>query len=99
MKVTELELKGVLRLQFDVFRDDRGYFQEVWNPARANIPGMKKDFVQDNIAFYAAVMSHYIGDAHVPLVADESGRTATKRARIADDLRPTTVGGHDDRRA
>ena len=44
----------MLRLQFDVFRDDRGYFQEVWNPARANIPGMKKDFVQDNIAF-----SHY----------------------------------------
>ena len=38
--VTELKLKGVLRLQFDVFRDDRGYFQEVWNPARANIPSM-----------------------------------------------------------
>ena len=32
---------------------------------RENAPG----FVQDNIAFYAAVMSHYIGDAHVPLHA------------------------------
>jgi hypothetical protein len=30
---------------------------------RENAPG----YVQDNIAFYAAVMSHYIGDAHVPL--------------------------------
>ncbi len=51
MKVTPLELSGVLLIEFDVFRDERGYFQEVWNPAHVNIPGVHKEFVQDNIAF------------------------------------------------
>ncbi len=51
MKVSELELPGVLLLQLDVFRDERGYFQEVWNPARVTVPGVHKEFVQDNIAF------------------------------------------------
>jgi dTDP-4-dehydrorhamnose 3,5-epimerase len=51
MKFTETELPGVLLVQLTVFRDDRGYFQEIWNPARTDVPGMKKDFVQDNIAF------------------------------------------------
>ena len=51
MKIIPLELPGVLLLQLDVYRDERGYFQEIWNPARADVPGMSKDFVQDNIAF------------------------------------------------
>ena len=51
MRYSRLEIPDVLLLNIDVFRDDRGYFQEIWNPARADIPGMKKDFVQDNIAF------------------------------------------------
>lgn len=33
--------------------------------SRPNAPG----YVADNIAFYAAAMSHYVGDAHVPLHA------------------------------
>ena len=51
MRYRPLEIPDVLLLTLDVFRDDRGYFQEIWNPARTDIPGMKKDFVQDNIAF------------------------------------------------
>jgi dTDP-4-dehydrorhamnose 3,5-epimerase len=51
MTVTELGLPGVLLLQLDVYRDERGYFQEVWNPARVTVPGVHKEFVQDNIAF------------------------------------------------
>ena len=51
MRYRRLEIPDVLLLELDVFRDERGYFQEIWNPARADVPGMKKDFVQDNIAF------------------------------------------------
>jgi dTDP-4-dehydrorhamnose 3,5-epimerase len=51
MRYKELNIPGVLLLQLPVFADQRGYFQEIWNPARADVPGMKKDFVQDNIAF------------------------------------------------
>ena len=38
-------------------------------------------YVQDNVAFYAAVMSHYIGDAHVPLhsVVNYDGQTTNQR--------------------
>lgn len=51
MDVRELELPGILLLRLDVYRDERGYFQEVWNPARVTVPGVHKEFVQDNIAF------------------------------------------------
>ena len=51
MRYRRLEIPDVLLLELDIFRDERGYFQEIWNPARADVPGMKKDFVQDNIAF------------------------------------------------
>jgi len=51
VKISELELPGVLLLQMDVYRDARGYFLEVWNPAHMCIPGLDQEFVQDNIAF------------------------------------------------
>ena len=51
MTVTPLELPGILHLQMQVFRDDRGSFQEVWNPSRGDMPGLPREFVQDNIAF------------------------------------------------
>jgi hypothetical protein len=38
-------------------------------------------YLQDNIAFYAAVMSHYIGDAHVPLhaIVNYDGQNTNQR--------------------
>ncbi|HUE86351.1 MAG TPA: hypothetical protein VMO26_09765 [Vicinamibacterales bacterium] len=44
---------------------------------RANAPG----YLQDNIAFYATVMGHYVGDAHVPLhsVVNYDGQVTNQR--------------------
>jgi hypothetical protein len=46
---------------------------EIFGKLQREFEALKREhppvFVQDNIAFYAAVMSHYIGDAHVPLHA------------------------------
>lgn len=44
---------------------------------RENAPG----YLQDNIAFYAAVMAHYISDAHVPLhaVVNYDGQNSNQR--------------------
>jgi hypothetical protein len=46
---------------------------EIYGSLQREFAAMKREnaptYVQDNIAFYAAVMSHYIGDAHVPLHA------------------------------
>lgn len=45
--------------------------------ARENAP----IYLADNVAFYAAVMSHYIGDAHVPLhsIVNYDGQTTNQR--------------------
>ena len=51
MRVSELAIPGVLLIELDVFRDERGWFQEFWNPTRMSIPGVTRPFVQDNVAF------------------------------------------------
>lgn len=44
---------------------------EIFGKLQRDFEALKRDnppgYLQDNIAFYAAVMSHYVGDAHVPL--------------------------------
>lgn len=49
MKVTQTKLSGVLILEPQVFRDERGFFVESYNRKRyAEIPGLDVEFVQDN---------------------------------------------------
>ena len=49
MKVTLTKLDGVLILEPQVFRDDRGFFVETYNRQRyADVPGLDIEFVQDN---------------------------------------------------
>lgn len=49
MKVTETKLAGVLILEPQVYRDERGYFLESYNRKRyAAFPGLDVEFVQDN---------------------------------------------------
>ena len=49
MKVTKTKLAGVLILEPQVYRDERGYFLESYNENRyASIPGLDVPFVQDN---------------------------------------------------
>ena len=51
MTVTQLELPDVLLVQLAVFRDERGWFQELWNPNRGSFAGLPTHFEQDNLAF------------------------------------------------
>ena len=51
MKVTELELPGVLLIEPDLFRDERGSFVESWNARRFTQAGIDLEFVQDNISW------------------------------------------------
>ncbi|RPI18859.1 MAG: dTDP-4-dehydrorhamnose 3,5-epimerase [Ignavibacteriae bacterium] len=50
MNIVETELKGVLILKPDVFKDDRGYFLEAYNCKRYGEFGIPDNFVQDNIS-------------------------------------------------
>ncbi|HEC15826.1 MAG TPA: dTDP-4-dehydrorhamnose 3,5-epimerase [Sedimenticola sp.] len=51
MKVTEMDIPGVLLIEPRVFGDERGWFVETWQQARYAARGMPAGFVQDNQAF------------------------------------------------
>jgi dTDP-4-dehydrorhamnose 3,5-epimerase len=50
MKVSELDIPGVLLIEPRVFRDPRGVFLETWNAERYRAAGIKREFVQDNVS-------------------------------------------------
>jgi dTDP-4-dehydrorhamnose 3,5-epimerase len=50
VKVTELEIPGVLLIEPKVFRDDRGFFLETFHRDRYRDVGIEVEFVQDNLS-------------------------------------------------
>lgn len=51
MKIIATELPGVMIIEPDVFRDDRGFFMESYHRARYEEMGIKAWFVQDNLSY------------------------------------------------
>ncbi|CAN5196246.1 dTDP-4-dehydrorhamnose 3,5-epimerase [soil metagenome] len=51
MRVTELDLAGVLLIEPAVHGDTRGFFLETWNEVRYAEHGIEGPFVQDNLSF------------------------------------------------
>lgn len=50
MKVTPLEIEGLLKIEPRVFGDSRGFFFESWNDERFQEAGLNFKFVQDNVS-------------------------------------------------
>jgi dTDP-4-dehydrorhamnose 3,5-epimerase len=50
MRAIALELAGVLKIEHDVWRDERGLFVETWNRRELVKCGVVDDFVQDNVS-------------------------------------------------
>ncbi|WP_455244803.1 dTDP-4-dehydrorhamnose 3,5-epimerase [Petrachloros mirabilis] len=50
MKVTVLEIPGVLLIEPTMFKDQRGFFCETYHEQRYAEAGIRKTFVQDNIS-------------------------------------------------
>jgi dTDP-4-dehydrorhamnose 3,5-epimerase len=48
--IRELSLSGLLLIEPDVYRDDRGYFMETWNQRAYREHGLDVTFVQDNLS-------------------------------------------------
>ena len=51
MNVIKTPLQGVLIVETDVFKDQRGYFMETHNLSRYREAGIRDVFVQDNLSF------------------------------------------------
>ena len=50
MKITKTEIDGLLVIQPDIFKDDRGFFFESFSKQRYEELGITDEFVQDNIS-------------------------------------------------
>ena len=50
MKISKTEIAGLLVIEPDVFRDDRGFFFESYSKQRYKDFGISVEFVQDNIS-------------------------------------------------
>lgn len=48
MKIFKTKLEGVLIIEPEVFKDNRGFFMETWNKKKMEEAGLYYDFVQDN---------------------------------------------------
>lgn len=48
MQVTNLNLDGVKLIEPEIFRDDRGFFMEAYNPSKYINAGISTSFIQDN---------------------------------------------------
>ena len=53
MKITQMQIPGVLLVEPRIFRDSRGHFLETWNSERYYEKGFAETFVQDNVSFSA----------------------------------------------
>ena len=51
MKFERLAIPDVVLITPSIYRDDRGFFSEVWNARALGEAGLKLDFVQDNHAY------------------------------------------------
>jgi dTDP-4-dehydrorhamnose 3,5-epimerase len=50
LKITRTDIPGILIIEPDVFKDDRGYFFESFSKNRYKEIGLPEEFVQDNIS-------------------------------------------------
>ncbi|MGI6776618.1 MAG: dTDP-4-dehydrorhamnose 3,5-epimerase [Acetivibrionales bacterium] len=50
-KFSETNLKGVFMIEPEIFKDNRGYFMEVYNYNEFKSAGLTADFVQDNQSY------------------------------------------------
>ncbi len=49
--ITPTELPEILLITLPIFRDDRGYFEEIWHQGKHSAGGVPSTFVQDNLSY------------------------------------------------
>lgn len=96
MKVTRLELEGLLLIELAIHRDERGFFVERFNAERFREHGLPTDFVQDN---HSRSLPGVLRGLHYQVDPPQGKLVGVVRGRIWDvavDIRPgsPTCGRH-----
>jgi dTDP-4-dehydrorhamnose 3,5-epimerase len=88
MRVTKLDIEGLLLVELDVHRDERGFFVERFNLNRFHEHGLLTAFVQDN---HSRSLPGVLRGLHYQYRPAQSKLVGVLRGRIWDvavDLRP-----------
>ena len=96
MKRIETNIPGVLILQSPVFRDDRGYFQELYNDRVQQESGIEVEWKQDNLSVSA---KNVVRGLHYQLIQPQTKLVSVVRGAVFDvavDIRKSsgTFGRH-----
>jgi dTDP-4-dehydrorhamnose 3,5-epimerase len=96
MKVEETALPGVAVLVADVYRDDRGAFQETWNLRKVAEAGLPSNWVQDN---FSLSKGNVVRGIHYQLTEPQGKLVRVTHGAVLDvavDLRrsSSTFGKH-----
>lgn len=87
MNIIETKLAGVLILEPTVFRDNRGYFMEMYNGSRYQAAGLPEKFVQDNLSLSA---KNIVRGLHYQIKNPQGKLVSVLRGKVFDvvvDLR------------
>ncbi len=90
------EIEGVRLVQSPLYRDDRGYFQELYNQANFEAEGLPTDWFQDNMSLSA---KNVVRGLHYQLGRPQAKLVRVLRGAVVDyavDLRrgSATFGKH-----
>jgi dTDP-4-dehydrorhamnose 3,5-epimerase len=93
MIITETKLKGAFVIEPEVFKDERGYFAELWTRRELEERGMESRFVQGNVSYNRLKGTlrgmHYQAAPHAQ--AKLVGCTAGAMFDVGIDLRPDSA--------
>ena len=91
MKVTRLELDGLLLIELDVHGDERGFFVERFNLERFRAEGLPSDFVQDNHSRSRPGVVRGLHYQHTPAQGKLVGVTKGRIFDVVLDIRPDSA--------
>lgn len=89
MKVFPTDLDGVLVIEPQVHRDERGFFAETYHAARYAAAGIGATFVQDN---HSRSVKHTLRGLHAQLERPQAKLLRVLRGRIFDVVVDVRVG-------
>lgn len=92
MKVRETSLPGVLLLEPEVFRDERGFFTETFSTRALDGSGIPTEFVQDN---HSRSMKGVLRGLHYQLQSPQGKLVHVARGKIFDVAVDIRVGSPD----
>ena len=90
MKITRLDIDGLLLIELDVHGDERGFFVERFNLERFRAAGLPTDFVQDNHSRSRPGVVRGLHYQHTPAQGKLVGVTRGRIFDVVLDIRPNS---------